>query len=141
MRKSKGIPVLSLVLSLTLVGCGGKKFQEQVQRVRESKPEVEVSAAQLVADYRANEVKADVTYKGKVVAVKGQVAQVKKDLGGHPVVVLTPGKGGGLVTVRCVFDKSAIEATAGLEKGVEVGVRGIVQGKFGSVNMTACLPH
>lgn len=139
MRRSS-LGVAALLLAVGLAGCGGKQFEEELRRVKATTSAPEVPAVQLVSEYRANEVKADVAYKDTVIVVTGEVAQIKKDLAGHPVVVLTPGPGHGIVTVRCVFDKGAIEATARLNKGDTARIKGLVKGKLGSVNLDACVP-
>lgn len=131
----------ALLLCALLGGCGEKKFLEDVRHVRIAPAALEVSATQLVEEYRANEVRADQTYKGKVVVVAGRIQEVKKDLAGHPLVILAPGKGHGFTTVRAVFDKQAADAVAALEKDQETRIKGMVQGKFGTVNLTACVPH
>jgi len=129
-----------IVLAVVLVACcmhGCAKDEELIARVKTEAVAASVSATQLVADYKANEVKADLTYKDKVVQVSGKVHKIEKDLGGHPVVILV---GEGLVVVRCVYDKAYIEQTSAYSKGETVTVKGICEGKFGSVNFRGCMP-
>lgn len=52
---------------------------------------VEISARQLYRDYEANEVAADVLYKGKRLLITGEVASIQTDLMDKPQVQLKAG--------------------------------------------------
>lgn len=52
---------------------------------------VEITARQLSRDYEANEVAADVLYKGKRLLISGEVASIQTDLMDRPQVHLTAG--------------------------------------------------
>ncbi len=60
----------------------------------------------LLADYKANEVRADGTYKGKVVQITGVVRDVKRDILGS--LYVTVGNGGALEipVAQCFFEES-----------------------------------
>lgn len=49
---------------------------------------VEVSAKQLHADYKENEVSADSKYRGKILRVSGKITQIGKDILDNPFVEL-----------------------------------------------------
>ncbi|AOX64168.1 hypothetical protein BIZ42_02345 [Stenotrophomonas sp. LM091] len=52
---------------------------------------VEITARQLHRDYEANEVAADVLYKGKRLLITGEVASIQTDLMDKPQVQLKAG--------------------------------------------------
>jgi hypothetical protein len=52
---------------------------------------VEITARQLYRDYEANEVAADVLYKGKRLLISGEVAAIQADLFDEPQVLLKAG--------------------------------------------------
>jgi len=52
---------------------------------------VEITARQLYRDYEANEVAADVLYKGKRLLITGEVATIQTDLMDEPQVLLKAG--------------------------------------------------
>jgi len=52
---------------------------------------VEITARQLYRDYEANEVAADVLYKGKRLLISGEVAAIQADLLDEPQVLLNAG--------------------------------------------------
>lgn len=81
-------------------------------------PPIEVTAAKLFADYEANEVAADITYKGKRLAVKGTIKSIDKDFMDNPVVVLAaPNQ---FMGISANFNKEAIAQLAQLKKGAVV---------------------
>ncbi len=84
-----------------------------------------VTADDLAAAYDANEVAADMQYKGKVVRVTGVVESIGKDfLYDTPYVTLSGGRWG----VQCSFDKSQVPHLAKLSKGQTVTIQGEVRG-------------
>lgn len=73
---------------------------------------VEVAARQLYLDYQANEVAADVLYKGKPLLIAGEVAMIQTDLLDQPQVHLKAGP----IEQVTISGLSKDEA-AGLSKG------------------------
>ena len=51
-------------------------------------PEIFTDAAQLYAEYNANEVAADIKHKGKTLAITGQVKSIDKDFSGNIIIRL-----------------------------------------------------
>jgi len=65
-------------------------------------PPINVSSTDLWRAYQSNEVKADMDYKGKKLAVFGMVGKVEKDIFDYPVVMLNIN---GYDYVRATFPK------------------------------------
>jgi hypothetical protein len=82
---------------------------------------IEVTAKALRAAYAANEVAADLQYRGKLLVVTGTVAAVEKDAFDGIVVRLRSGSDFDFVRVN-VADAAA---AAQLKKGIEVEVVGV----------------
>jgi hypothetical protein len=93
-----------------------------------------VSAEELVADYRANEVAADGRYRNYLAEINGTVDRVGRDLTGGEYVTLRSASG--LWQVQCFA--SSDQTFAGLRPGQQVTLSGRVQGKFGNVLVKDC---
>lgn len=81
-------------------------------------PEVQLSAAQLFADYHDNEVAADERYKGRALLVNGIVSSVDKDFTDGIIVRL--GTSNQFIPVDARLDSSQKSIAARLSKGASV---------------------
>lgn len=97
---------------------------------------LQVSPSRIFADYEANEVAADVQYKGRLLALTGVVEQVGKDLLDQPYLTLETGNP--VFNVQCLFPHSSEPELAGLVKGQRITVEGRGKGKLGDVLIDAC---
>ena len=97
---------------------------------------VECTAEEIDNAYEANEVKADSTYKGKTVVIRGRVAGISKDLFEKIYIEL---KGHSeFLGVQCYISPNAQAKTADLSSGSEVKLRGKVKGKMMVVTLESC---
>jgi hypothetical protein len=93
-----------------------------------------ITATQLIAQYEANEVSADNTFKGKTFYVSGTVLDIKKDIMGKIYVILD---GGNIVRrVQCFFEDA--ETAGKMSKGMEVTFKGKCSGLMMNVLMKDC---
>ena len=100
-------------------------------------PSYEVSAKQLATDYEANEVKADIKYKGQFFIVTGTIKRIDKSFTDKVYIVLDDGRW--LGGIYCNFSKDEESSVARLSKGQYVKVGGEVRGKsVGSVSLDRC---
>ncbi len=76
---------------------------------------VEITARQLYRDYEANEVAADVLYKGKRLLITGEVATIQTDLLDEPQVLLKAGS-----VAQVMISGFSREAAGALGKGEAV---------------------
>jgi hypothetical protein len=82
-----------------------------------------VSVAELLNAYKANEVRADNTYKGKWLKLQGgQVDEVRSSY-----VMIGTGKLFEVPQVQCMLKPDQLSKASGLSKGRRVTVRGKVQ--------------
>lgn len=126
-----------LWLGLTFFCCaGGSKFEPSESLP--PNPSINVSAEQLIAEYKANEVAADQKYRGQLIQVIGQVDHVGKDILDSMYITL---KGKGeyeFVSVQCMFDDSWGTRLSYLSEGDPVIVEGTCDGKMGNVLLKDC---
>lgn len=83
-------------------------------------PPIELSATDLFAAYKANEVAADAKYKGQPLKVSGIVVSINKNVMGDPFIELVGENE--FETVTANFDKSELQELSGLHKGQFVTV-------------------
>jgi hypothetical protein len=86
-----------------------------------------VQATDLYDAYDANEVQADLKYKGQMLYVQGIVEKIGKDLADTPYVEL---KGpNAFFGVKCVFSRSDENRLATVRKGQNLTIKGTCNGK------------
>jgi hypothetical protein len=89
---------------------------------------VSVQATELLADYKANEVRADGKWKGKMVKVTGFVSEIKKDFTDSSYVNVGTGAEIEIPIVQCSLKSGQESAAGNLSKGQPVSVKGRVKG-------------
>jgi hypothetical protein len=116
--KILGLVAVILIIG-GVVGAADKKKQQRAEVANPTAPPVDVSAAKLASDYKANEVSADEVYKGKVLRVTGVVDSIKKGITNEPYVVLR--SDGAFLGVHAHFEQTA--GLGGLSPGNQVTIR------------------
>jgi hypothetical protein len=96
-----------------------------------------VTAKDLIAHYKANEVSADSSYKNRSLVVTGLVDTIGKDLLDTPYVTLNSGETISFPSVQCMGSRNSNEFAA-LRKGQQVKVVGVCTGKFGNILLSPC---
>jgi hypothetical protein len=95
-------------------------------------PDVVAKAHDLVTEYNSNEIRADATYKGKLVGIVGRVEDVKKDAFGRAYVTITSHEELvdriSLPTVHCELKRSEEPKAAELVPGQLAAFGGTVSG-------------
>lgn len=99
---------------------------------------IKVTAAELSADYKANEVAADAKYKGRLVEVSGIVDTIGKDILDTPYIAFAAGQYDIIDRVQCMFSKSDEPVLAAVAKGQRITLRGTVSGKLGNILVQGC---
>jgi hypothetical protein len=105
----------------------------------EPTPAIKTSAIQLVNDYKANEVAADQTYKGKIVEVSGVIESVAKDIMDTMYVSLHGGAEFEFRGVQCYFASKNTARLARLSKGLPITIKGQCDGLMGNVLLKNCI--
>lgn len=104
----------------------------------EPKPTIKVTADQLMSDYKANEVSADVKYKNNLIEVSGVVESIGKDILDTPYISLKTGGQYSITVVQCMFPKSAESALANVSKDERITLSGEVSGKLVNIILKNC---
>lgn len=101
-------------------------------------PVVTASAADIMKDYKANEVRGDAKYKGKRVRFTGMVDEIKKDLTDSIMVNVGTGAAFELPALTLSFGDEATQQVASLDKGDKLTAECTCNGLMINVLMTEC---
>jgi len=102
-------------------------------------PDITITAKKLAADYKANEIRANQDYEGKLADITGVVNNIGETLG-QTYVVLSSGEDFSFTDVQCFFSSaSEIEKVANLNKGDKVTIRGVIKGLSFNVEVNKCV--
>ncbi len=116
------LSILVAVIWLVILAGMGKSNADAIKEV-ESADAIKISASDLSKEYNTNVVKADATYKDKVVEVTGKVKLVSKERPGRITVEI-----GTVDTIDCDFGSATQSDLVGIEVGQAVTIRGKVKG-------------
>jgi len=131
--------VVSLIgLTIFLILAVGSTDESSVEKdVSTQSASYSISAQQLYADYKANEVAADKRYKGKILEVYGEIDNIGKDITDTIYITLKGDKYFG--SVQCFFSKDHEYQVANLSKGQFVTVKGKCDGKMMNILLRGCI--
>ena len=124
LRLCFGAAILLLLVAFT--AC---ETEEQVAKEIEAlAPDYVLTAQQLFSEYEANEVAADLKYKGKVLLVTGVVTDIGKDIFDTPFIEMSLDQFG-LEGVKCNFAENEVPGIASISKGQTLTMKGKGDGK------------
>ena len=108
---------LAVLLALLAVLVACETETGIAKEIADKEPELVVSAAQMVADYKESESAGGEKYKGKVVLVTGVISTIYRGILQTPYVELEAG-------VRCNFSDNEDAVMLKLEEGQTVSMKG-----------------
>jgi hypothetical protein len=117
-----------LIIIIAALGGGGSSSTDNTTggggttQERPSEEAMVVTATQLYAAYKTNEVAADNTYKGKLLEISGTIDTIGKDILDSPYVALKTGEVFG--SVQCMLSDEAIAQAGSLTPGAKITLRG-----------------
>jgi hypothetical protein len=131
---------ISLFACLFIIGglVGPGNHSPSLSRSVVARSAIDVELDTLLADYKANEVWADATYKGKLIRTTGVLGDIKKDILDNPYVTLGHGRDFEIPEVQCSLASSHEKAAESLRKGQMITVVGSVSGLLMNVQMDDC---
>jgi tRNA_anti-like len=132
----KKIIVAILFAIIASVGVGYYLYNKPHQSIADETPAFNLDAKVLVGDYEKNEKIANDKYLGKIVEVRGIIAEKSRDKKGNFNITL---QGADLSGVGCEFEKGASSEIAGLKEGQEVKIKGICTGVLMDVVLVDCV--
>ncbi len=138
-----GIVVLGFGGCVVCVGVGAKGVADQkkaadVAATAGRATATSVAVDRLLADYKANEVRADGLYKGKYLTVSGTVGDVKKDIMDSMYVTVGTGKVFEIPEIQCHLNADQTARASALSKGSKVTVVGRADGLMMHVQFRDC---
>lgn len=105
------------------------------QKAKAKANPINVTAPQLVQEYKDNEVRADNKYKGKWLKVSGTVSKIGKDILNKPFITISSGEKYGISSVQCYFKNTDLSQ---LNIGDGVSVTGKCEGKMMNILLRDC---
>lgn len=97
---------------------------------KQMEPELSISATELINAYKENEIKADKTYKGKIVEVNGIVDGINSGIDDKAIVILSDGDEFSFDNVQCCIDDENQDKACELKKGENVTIIGKADGEI-----------
>jgi hypothetical protein len=129
-RKQRGFIFPLVVLILLGIGFGAWKGLSEYNRTHKDlatvKPDVNISATELIREYEANDSIANLKYLGRVVEINGKVRKIEQDEKGYYTVII--GDTGNVSSVRCSMDTTHNEDASHLIAGSSANLRGACTG-------------
>jgi glucan phosphoethanolaminetransferase (alkaline phosphatase superfamily) len=149
-RLSSGLKFVIVIVLLVIIGTnmsGSSDIKNNVtstsnvttnQTSETSEVAIKVTAAKIIADYKANEVSADAIYKGKLVEISGTVDAIAKDITDTPYITLSSGDPYAFEKVQCMFSNDQESELASISKGQLITLQGRVSGKLMNIVVENC---
>lgn len=128
---SKKLRVFIIILIIFIVGgfTVGYIVWNKPQRKVENEKGIEVTSAQLVKDYQANEAEANKKYLDKAIQVSGTVSDIKNNQAGNSTIMLASDDV--FAGVLCTLKEKPVEVTS----GAPVIIKGICSGMLSDVRL------
>jgi hypothetical protein len=144
-RRLEALAHVAILLAALLAcksGSKGDDSRASPGAARDPAPAAEsvatIKAADILADYKGNEVRGDAKWKGKLVKVVGIVGDIKKDIMDTPYVTVGTGADFEIPMVQCSLKGGQEGAAANLSKGQAVALKGRVSGLMMNVQLDDC---
>lgn len=141
-KSLKAVLVLILILSIgnQLSGSPSSKVtsSQTNQSAVVNEEAIKVTSAKLIADYKANEVSADMVYKSKLVKIQGTVNTIGKDITDTPYITFTNDNQYEITSVQCMFTNEQESELSTIKKNQQITLEGRVSGKLGNVIVRDC---
>lgn len=130
--------IVGAMCSVLVAGCC-KKNTERGEAAASEGPVVTATAAEIMADYKANEVRGDGKYKGKRVRFTGVVSEIKKDLTDDIMVIVGTGAALEIPSLTLSFGDEATSVVSAIDRGDKLTAECKCNGLMLNVNMTECV--
>lgn len=129
MNKKLKVFVVFLVLFIVIGFVAAYVMWNKPQRQVENEKGIEITSAQLVKEYQANEAEANKKYLDKAIEVTGTVSDLKNNQDGKSTVTLASEDA--FTTVFCTLKEKPVNVTA----GNTVIIKGICSGMLSDVRL------
>jgi len=128
---SKKLRAFIIILIIFIVGSFtvGYIIWNKPQRKVENEKGIEVTSAQLVKDYQANEAEANKKYLDKAIQVSGTVSDIKTNQDGNSTIMLASDDV--FAGVLCTLKEKPVNVTS----GATITIKGICSGMLSDVRL------
>ena len=128
---SKKLRAFIIILLIFIVGSFtvGYIIWNKPQRKVENEKGIEVTSAQLVKDYQANEAEANKKYLDKAIQVTGTVSDIKNNQDGNSTIMLASDDV--FAGVLCTLKEKPVNVTS----GATITIKGICSGMLSDVRL------
>ena len=128
---SKKLRAFIIILIIFIVGSFtvGYIIWNKPQRKVENEKGIEVTSAQLVKDYQANEAEANKKYLDKAIQVRGTVSDIKTNQEGNSTIMLASDDV--FAGVLCTLKEKPVNVTS----GATITIKGICSGMLSDVRL------
>ena len=128
---SKRLRAFIIILIIFIVGSFtvGYIIWNKPQRKVENEKGIEVTSAQLVKDYQANEAEANKKYLDKAIQVSGTVSDIKNNQDGNSTIMLASDDV--FAGVLCTLKEKPVNVTS----GATITIKGICSGMLSDVRL------
>ena len=128
---SKKLRAFIIILIIFIVGgfTVGYIIWNKPQRKVENEKGIEVTSAQLVKDYQANEAEANKKYLDKAIQVSGTVSDIKNNQDGNSTIMLASDDV--FAGVLCTLKEKPVNVTS----GATITIKGICSGMLSDVRL------
>lgn len=128
---SKKLRAFIIILIIFIVGSFtvGYIIWNKPQRKVENEKGIEVTSAQLVKDYQANEAEANKKYLDKAIQVSGTVSDIKNNQDGNSTIMLASDDV--FAGVLCTLKEKPVNVTS----GATITIKGICSGMLSDVRL------
>lgn len=129
MKKNSRLLIIALLFFIVTGSAVAYFMWNKPQRNVENEKGIEVTAAQLVKDYQANEAEANKKYLDKAIQVTGTVSEIKNNQEGNATITLSSDDA--FTGVFCTLKQT----TTNLNTGATVTIKGICSGMLTDVRL------
>lgn len=126
MKKRTKIILAISVIALACAGYGYKQYMRKNTDLAYARPDLQMTSAELIKTFEADEKLANAKYLDKIIAVSGTVKEISKDEKGYYTVVL--GEANSMSNVRCSMDTAHQQKISLIKPGSAVTIKGACTG-------------
>jgi len=126
MQRKRIVLVVFFILLIVSALWVFKEYNRKIGSVNNTKPDIEITAEQMLKEFEADDSLPSKKYSGKLIAVSGVIKQVDKD--DHGFFTLALGNPNSMSSVRCAMDSLFTTDVQLLQKGQATTVKGMFTG-------------
>ena len=136
LSRMKKIVYSIFIILISALGFGFYLYNKPHRGIGDEQPAFKLKAETLISEYDTDETKSNTKYLGKIVEVKGVIAEKLKDKTGNINITL---QGPDLSGIGCQFEPNTQDKLERLSEGQVVVIKGICTGVLMDVVLVDCV--